>query len=57
MGFKSPIGWFEDRDVKILAVDLVKDDQDKVRNIQDKCLASQSRQKKYMYHKIRDMEF
>ena len=57
MGFKSPIGWFEDRDVKILAVDLVKDDQDKVRNIQDKCLASQRRQKKYMHHKIRDMEF
>ena len=55
MGFKSPIGWFEDRDVKILAVDLVKDDQDKVRYIQAKRLAAQSRHKKHMYHKIRDM--
>lgn len=43
--------------MKIFAVDLVKDDQDKVRNIQDIGLAAQSRHMKYMYHKVRDMEF
>ncbi|WMV30715.1 hypothetical protein MTR67_024100 [Solanum verrucosum] len=44
-------------DVKPLGVDLVKDAQDKVRSIQAKLLASQSRQKKYADHKVRDMTF
>ncbi|WMV33415.1 hypothetical protein MTR67_026800, partial [Solanum verrucosum] len=50
-GCRSPIGWFEARDVKPLGVDLVNDAQDKVRSIQSKLLAAQSRQKKYAYHK------
>ncbi|WMV08229.1 hypothetical protein MTR67_001614 [Solanum verrucosum] len=45
-GCRSPIGWFEAEDVKPLRVDLVKDAQDKVRSIQAKLLAAQSRQKK-----------
>ncbi|WMV07806.1 hypothetical protein MTR67_001191 [Solanum verrucosum] len=44
---RSPIGWFEAGDVKPLGVDLVKKAQDKVRSIQAKLLAAQSRQKKY----------
>ena len=56
-GCKSPIGWFEAGDVKPLRVDLVKDAQDKVRSIQAKFLAAQSRQKKYADHKVRDMTF
>ncbi|KAH0765327.1 hypothetical protein KY285_001198 [Solanum tuberosum] len=35
----------------------VKDAQDKVRSIQAKLLAAQSRQKKYVDHKVRDMVF
>ncbi|KAH0644860.1 hypothetical protein KY284_032744 [Solanum tuberosum] len=48
---------FEAGDVKPLGVDLVKDAQDKVRSIQAKLLAAQSRQKKYADHKVRDMAF
>ncbi|WMV57610.1 hypothetical protein MTR67_050995 [Solanum verrucosum] len=44
-------------DVKPLGVDLVKDAQDKVMSIQAKLLAAQSRQKKYVDHKVRDMTF
>ena len=39
-GCRSPIGWFEARDVKPLEVDLVKDAQEKVRSIQTKLLAA-----------------
>ncbi|WMV49812.1 hypothetical protein MTR67_043197 [Solanum verrucosum] len=56
-GCRSPIGWFEAGDVKPLGVDLVKDAQDKVKSIQAKLLAAQSRQKKYTDHKVRDMTF
>lgn len=56
-GCGSPIGWFEDGDVKHLGVDLVKDAHDKVRNIQAKLLGTQSRQKKYAYHKVRDIAY
>ena len=56
-GCRSPIGWFEAGDVKPLDVDLVKDAQEKVRGIQTKLLAAESRQKKYADHKVRDMTF
>ena len=44
-GFKSPICLFKSRDVKLLGVDLVKDTQDKARNIKTKILATRSRQR------------
>ncbi|WMV19897.1 hypothetical protein MTR67_013282 [Solanum verrucosum] len=56
-GCRSLIGWFEAGDVKPLGVDLVKDIEDKVRSIQAKLLAAQSRHKKYADHKVRDMTF
>ncbi|WMV38182.1 hypothetical protein MTR67_031567 [Solanum verrucosum] len=56
-GGRSPIGWFETRDMKPLGVELVKDAQDKLRSIQAKLLAAQSRQKKYADNKVRDMAF
>ncbi|WMV32693.1 hypothetical protein MTR67_026078 [Solanum verrucosum] len=56
-GCRSPIRWFEDVDVKPLGVYLVKDAQDKVKSIQAKLLASQSRIKKYADHKVREMVF
>ena len=43
--------------MKPLGVDLAKDVQDKVRSIQAKLLEAQSRQKKYVDHKVRDMAF
>lgn len=43
--------------MKPLGIDLVKNAQDKVRNIQAKLLAAQSRQKKYVDHKVRDITF
>ncbi|KAH0709197.1 hypothetical protein KY284_010624 [Solanum tuberosum] len=54
---RSPIGWFDAEDVKPFGVDLVKDAQDKVRSIQAKLLAAQSRHKKYADRKVRDMTF
>lgn len=56
-GCRSSIGRFEAEEVKPLGVDLVKNGQDKMRSIQAKLLATQSRQKKYAYHKVRDMAF
>ncbi|WMV46816.1 hypothetical protein MTR67_040201 [Solanum verrucosum] len=56
-GCRSLIVWFEASDVKPLGVDLVKDAQDKVKSIQAKLLAAQSKQKKYVDHKVRDMTF
>lgn len=44
-GFKYPICFFKSRDVKLLGVDLVKDTQDKARNIKTKILATRSRQR------------
>lgn len=35
-GCRSPIGWFESWDMKSLGVNLVKEDQDKVRRIKSK---------------------
>ncbi|XP_055835228.1 uncharacterized protein LOC129903708 [Solanum dulcamara] len=57
MGFRSPIGWFEAREVEPLGVYLGRDAQDKVRSIQAKLLVVQSRQKEYVDHKVRDMTF
>ncbi|WMV51397.1 hypothetical protein MTR67_044782 [Solanum verrucosum] len=56
-GCRSPIWWFEAGDVKPLGVDLLKDAQNKVRNIQGKLIATQSRHKKYADRKVRDMQF
>ena len=43
--------------MKPLGIDLVKDAQDKVSSIQIQLLAAQSRQKKYVDHKEREIEF
>ncbi|WMV46491.1 hypothetical protein MTR67_039876 [Solanum verrucosum] len=56
-GFRSPIGWFEAGDVKPLGVDMVKDVHNKVRSIEVKLLAAQSRHKKYVDCMVRDMTF
>lgn len=55
--FRSPLDLFEIEDVKTLGIDLLKETQEKVRFIQEKLLATQSRQKEYVDHKVRDMIF
>ena len=52
----SSMGWFESGDVKPLWIESMKDNQDKVRRIQDKLLAAQSR-KEVRGSQVRDMEF
>lgn len=48
---------FMGRYVKPLVVNLAKDVKNKVKSIQAKLLAAQSRQKKYVDHKVRDIAF
>lgn len=43
--------------MKLLGIDLIKKSQNKVRGIQTKLLASQSRQKGYANRKVMDMAF
>ena len=40
---RSPIGWFEIGEVKLLGLDLVQDSINKVRSIKERLLAAQSR--------------
>ncbi|XP_055824276.1 uncharacterized protein LOC129892735 [Solanum dulcamara] len=56
-GCRYPIGWFKVGEVDPLGVDLVRDVQYKVRNIQVKLIAAQSCQKEYVDRKVRDMTF
>ena len=50
-------GMVQGQRCETIGVDLVKDDQGKVRSIPDKIQYAQSRQKKYVDHKTRDMPF
>ncbi|CAM9000100.1 unnamed protein product [Rhodiola kirilowii] len=54
---RSPIGWFELGESKLLGPDLIRDATNKVRLIRDKLLAAQSRQKSYADPKRRELEF
>ena len=54
---KSPIGWFELDEIKLLGPNLVQESMDKVRVIQERLLAAQSRQKTYVDHWRQDLEF
>ncbi|CAM8900020.1 unnamed protein product [Rhodiola kirilowii] len=54
---RSPIGWFDLGESKLLRPDLIRDATDKVRLIKDKLLAAQSRQKSYADLKRRELEF
>ncbi|CAM8890565.1 unnamed protein product [Rhodiola kirilowii] len=54
---RSPVGWFDLGESKLLRPDFIRDATDKVRLIKDKLLASQSRQKSYADPKRRELEF
>ncbi|XP_070004420.1 uncharacterized protein [Nicotiana sylvestris] len=54
---RSPIGWFEPGEAKLYGIDLVQDALDKVKLIQNRLRAAQSRKKRYTDQKARDVSF
>ncbi|XP_070009595.1 uncharacterized protein [Nicotiana sylvestris] len=54
---RSPIGWFELGEAKLLGTELVQDALDKVKLIQERLRIAQSRQKSYADQKARDVSF
>ena len=54
---RTPIGWFELGETKLLGPDLVQDTLEKVRIIRERLLAAQSRQKAYADKRRRPLEF
>ena len=55
--FRSPLGWFDAFEVRPWGTNLLRDSLDKVKFIQKKLLAAQSRQKEYADRKVRDLDF
>ncbi|XP_015060243.1 uncharacterized protein LOC107006122 [Solanum pennellii] len=54
---RSPIGWFDVGETKLIGPDVIQQAVDKVNLIQERLLASQSRQKSYADNRRRDLEF
>ena len=46
-GSASPIGWFDVGETKLIGLDVIQQAVDKVKLIQERLLAAQSRQKSY----------
>ncbi|XP_059285579.1 uncharacterized protein LOC132039045 [Lycium ferocissimum] len=55
--YRSPIGWFDAFEVRPWSTDLLIESLEKVKLIQAKLLAAQSREKEYADRKVRDLEF
>ena len=54
---RSPIGSFDAFEVRTWGTDVLRESLEKVKFIQDKLLAAQSRQKEYADRKVRDLDF
>ncbi|XP_015060539.1 uncharacterized protein LOC107006521 [Solanum pennellii] len=54
---RSPIGWFDVGETKLIGPDVIQQVVDKVKLIQERLLAAQSRQKSYADNRRRDLEF
>lgn len=54
---RSPIGWFELCEAKLLGPDLVHESLEKVKVIRERLLAAQSRQKAYVDRRRQELEF
>lgn len=54
---RSPIGWFETGEQKLLGPDLVQCAVDKVKLIRERLQTAQSRQKSYADHRRKELEF
>ena len=55
--YRSPIGCFDAFEVRPWGTDLLRESLEKVKFIQEKLLAAQSRQMEYADRKVRDVEF
>lgn len=54
---RSPMGWFDAFEVRPWGTDLLRHLLEKLRFIQEKLVAAQSRKKQYADQKVRDMYF
>ncbi|XP_070014611.1 uncharacterized protein [Nicotiana sylvestris] len=54
---RSPVGWFEPGEARLLGTDLVQEALDEVQIIQDRLRKAQSRQKSHADRKVRDVAF
>ena len=54
---RSPVGWFETGETKLLGPDLIQDAIEKVKMIRDRMQTAQSRHKSYADHRRRNLEF
>jgi hypothetical protein len=54
---RSPIGWFDVGETKLIGPDVIQQAVDKVKLIQERILAAQSRQKSCADNRCRDLEF
>ncbi|XP_070029703.1 uncharacterized protein [Nicotiana sylvestris] len=54
---RSPVGWFEPGEARLLGTDLVQDALNKAKLIQERLRTTQSRQKSYTDRKVRDMSY
>lgn len=54
---RSPIGWFDVGEITLVGPELVQQAIEKIKLIQERLLATQSRQKSYADNRRRDLEF
>ncbi|XP_070015660.1 uncharacterized protein [Nicotiana sylvestris] len=54
---RSPVGWFEQGEARLLSTDLVQDALEKVKVIKDRLRTAQSRQKSYTDRKVLDVSY
>ncbi|GAU51702.1 hypothetical protein TSUD_415130 [Trifolium subterraneum] len=54
---RTPLGWYESGETVVLGPDIVQETTEKIRMIQEKMKASQSRQKSYHDKRRKDVEF
>ena len=54
---RSPVGWFETGEQKLLGPDLVQEAVEKVKLIRERMASAQSRKKSYADHRRQDLEF
>ncbi|KAK2416439.1 hypothetical protein QL285_038834 [Trifolium repens] len=54
---RSPIGWFEAGEAKLVGPELIQDAIEKVKLIRDRLVTAQSRQKSYSDRRRRPLEF
>jgi len=55
--YKTPLCWYQDREVVLIGPELLEQTTEKVRMVRDRMQASQSRQKAYADHRRRPLEF